>query len=135
MHGWNGRPQEKREIQNIHEEKLLQQKLKEEADFATKKAKYDEVMSLALPDEKRTGSQLKILCNVLKRKTDKPISSLKKLELLAIWKEWKVRPVPSSHQHNNTIESVHGASTDTTMTMTTQETEIEAEDVRIQEVK
>ena len=124
----------KRQILTIHEEKLLQQRQKEEADFNDKKKKFDEVMALNLPDDKLTGTQLKILCNVMKRKTDKPISSLKKQELLTLWKEWKSRPVPLCPQNHNMIASVNEMSTDTTVTCTTQQAEIETKDVRIQEV-
>lgn len=44
-----------------------------------------------LPDENLSGIQLKALLGWKKRKSDKPISTLKKPQLLSLWKEWKIR--------------------------------------------
>ena len=46
-----------------------------------------------IDDEKLNVTQLKIFLTMKKRKTDKAFSSLKKNELLNLWKEWKGRVI------------------------------------------
>ena len=51
-----------------------------------------------------------------KRKTDKPISTLKKSELLRLWHEWKARWDEPPVFKNDIVMSVCGPSNDTTVT-------------------
>ena len=50
-----------------------------------------------------------------KRKTDKPISGLKKKELLDLWKEWNTRPLEPLLFDNDIVCSVNEVSNDTTI--------------------
>ena len=78
-----------------------------------KKRKYDAVMSLQITDDtKLTGVQLRSLLNMKRRKTDKPISSMKKVDMLALWKDWKTRPVEAPQYDHDLVESVHEVSND-----------------------
>ena len=63
-------------------------------------------------DNKLTGSQLRSLLNMKKRKTDKPISALKKKDMLLLWREWKGRPLESPQFENEFVHSVNGISND-----------------------
>ena len=124
----------KLEIQKIQEEKLHRKKMEEELKFTAKKLKYDEVMALKLPNKKLTGTQLKCLLAVLKRKTDKPFSGLKKTQLLQLWREWKVRLVPTHSDQNFIISSVHEVTLQNTTGSTTLETETELNTISHHEV-
>ena len=76
-----------------------------------KKRKYDAVMNLQITDDtKLTGVQLRSLLNMKRRKTDKPISSMKKVDMLTLWKEWKARPVEAPQYDHDLVESIHEAS-------------------------
>ena len=62
-----------------------------------------------------------------KRKNDRPISSMKKVELLYLWTEWKHRPNEPPQYENDLIESVNEAPV-THSTNTDNETTILNED-------
>ena len=80
--------QKKRELFDIQQQKVLAARKKEEQLYPEKKHKYDEVMSLSIDnDNKLTGAQLQALLNMKKWKTDSPISSLRKKDMLLSWKE------------------------------------------------
>ena len=105
--------EKKREIQRIQYEKTLAARKKEEAAYMEKKRKYDAVMSLQITDDtKLTGVQLRSLLNMKRRKTDKLISSMKKVDMLALWKDWKTRPVEAPQYDHDLVESVHEVSND-----------------------
>jgi hypothetical protein len=84
--------EKKTELFNFQQQKILAARKKEEAAYKERRKKYDDVMKLGIDDEKLTGTQLRVLLNMKKRKTDNPITSLKKKELFTLWKEWKARP-------------------------------------------
>ena len=89
--------QKKRELFDIQQQTELAERKKEEQVYAGKKRKYDEVMGLSIDnDNKLTGAQLRALLNMKKRKTDSPISSLKKKDMLLLWKKWKAQNIPMS---------------------------------------
>ena len=72
-------------------------------------------MDLKLDDDKLSGNQLKVLLNFKKQKTDKGFSSLKKKELLQLWKEWKPR-CDQPHEYENTmVYSVAGVTVGSTV--------------------
>lgn len=100
--------EKKRELQLIQQEKIEAARKKEEDAYFERKRKYDDVMKLGITDdEKLTGVQLRSLLNMKKRKTDKPISSMKKSDMLTLWKEWKTRPVEAPQFEHELVESVH----------------------------
>ena len=102
--------QKKRKLFQIQQQKVLAARKKEEQAYVEKKRKYDEVMNLNIDDDnKLTGVQLRVLLNMKKRKTDKPISSLKKQGMLLLWKEWKARPLEAPEYANELVESVNEA--------------------------
>ena len=70
-------------------------------------------MDLKLSDEKLSGNQLRVLLGFKKQKTDKGFSSLKKKELLQLWKEWKPRLDMPPEYDNIMVHSVSGATVDT----------------------
>ena len=75
----------KREIQRIQYEKTLAARKKEEAAYLEKRRKYDAVINLQITDDtKLTGVQLRSLLKMKRRKTDKPIFSMKKVDMLAL---------------------------------------------------
>ena len=61
-------------------------------------------------DTKLTGVQLRSLLNMKRRKTDKPIFSMKKVDMLALQKDWKTRPVEAPQYDHDLVESVHEVS-------------------------
>ena len=85
--------QKKREIDQLNNAKVYESHQKQRHDFEAKKKKYDEVIAMNIDDEKLNVTQSKILLMMKKRKTDKAFSSLKKNELLNLWKEWKGRVI------------------------------------------
>jgi len=102
--------QKKRELFDIQQQKVLAARKKEEQAYAEKQRKYDEVMSLSVDDDnKLTGAQLRALLNMKKRKTDSPISSLRKKDMLLLWKEWKARPSEGPEYTHELVESVNEA--------------------------
>ena len=113
----------KREVQEIQQKKMLEARKKEEKSYYEKKRKYDEVMNLNITDEnKLTGSQLRALLNMKKRKTDKTISALKKKDMLLLWREWKSRPLESPQFENEIVHSINGISSDDVTTTENNET-------------
>ena len=122
--------QKKQELFQIQQQKVLAARKKEEQVYIEKKRKYDEVMNLNIDDDnKLTGVQLRALLNMKKRKTDKPISSLKKQDMLLLWKEWKARPLEAPEYTNELVQSVNEASQPTTIT--DQETLASTEDGQV----
>ena len=115
--------EKKRELQLIQHEKTLAARRKEEAAYLEKKRKYDAVMNLQITnDTKLTAVQLRLLLNMKKRKSDQPISSMKKSDMLALWKEWKTRPLEAPQYHNDDlVQSVHEVSHDDVDTTTMEE--------------
>ena len=84
-------------------------------------------MSLSIDnDNKLTGAQLRALLNMKKRKTDSPISSLRKKDMLLVWKEWKARPLEGPEYTNELVESVNEATQ--ASTVSAHETLAETED-------
>ena len=107
--------QKKQELWQAQQEKLLKARKKEEAKHVALKRKYDDIMDLKLDDDKLSGNQLKVLLNFKKRKTDKGFSSLKKKELLQLWKEWKPRCDEPHEFENAMVYSVVGATVGATV--------------------
>ncbi len=106
--------QKKQELWQAQQEKLLKARKKEEAKYVALKRKCDNIMDLKLDDDKLSGNHLKALLNLKKWKIDKGFSSLKKKELLQLWKKWKPR-CDEPHEFENTIVySVAGATVSTT---------------------
>ena len=68
-------------------------------------------------DSNLTGIQLRLLLNIYikKRKTDKPISSLKKQDMLLLWKVWKDRPLEAPEYANSLVDSVNEATQTSTI--------------------
>ena len=66
-------------------------------------------------DDKLTVVQLRVLLNMKRRKTDKPISSLKKQDILLSWKEWKTQPLKAPEYANGLVESINEATQATTI--------------------
>ena len=88
-----------------------------------RKRKYDEVVNLQIVDDRKlTAAQLRSLLNMKKRKNDRPISSMKKVELLYLWTEWKHRPNEPPQYENELVESVNEAPALTHSTNTDNET-------------
>ena len=123
--------QKKRELFHIQQQKVLAARKKEEQVYVEKKRKYDEVMNLNIDDNKLTGVQLLVLLNMKKRKTDQPISSLKKQDMLLLWKEWKARPLEAPEYANELVESVNAATQATTISAHETTASNEEEDVII----
>ena len=108
--------EKKREVEKVQQRKVLEARKKEETAYNEKKRKYDEVMKLNISDDdKLTAVQLRTLLNMKKRKTDKPISNLKKKDMLLLWKEWKSRPLDPPEYENDLVISVNEVSHDTTI--------------------
>ena len=63
-------------------------------------------------DTKLTGVELRLFLNMKRRKTDQPISSMEMVDMLALWKEWKTRPVEAPQYDHDLVESVHEVSND-----------------------
>ena len=105
--------EKRRKIQCIQYEKALVARKKEEAAYLEKKRKYDAVMNLQITnDTKLTEVQLRLLLSMKRRKTDKPISTMKKVDMLALWKEWKTRSVEAPQYDHNLVESAQEVSND-----------------------
>ena len=115
--------QKKKELQQIQHEKVVAARKKEEAAYMERKRKYDEVVNLQIVDDRKlTAAQLRSLLNMKKRKNDRPISSMKKVELLYLWTEWKHRPNEPPQYENELVESVNEAPALTHSTNTDNET-------------
>ena len=107
--------QKKKELFEIQQKKILEARKKEEAKYMDNKRKYDAIMVLNIDDEKLSGNQLKSLLDFKKWKADKGFSSMKKKELLQLWKEWKAKLATQPEYDNNIVESVAEVSHDTTL--------------------
>ena len=102
--------QKKQELFHIQQQKVLAARKKEEQVYFEKMRKYYEVMNLNIDDNnKLAGAHLQVLLNMKKRNTDKPISSLKKQDMLLLWKEWKAWPLEVPEYANELFESVNEA--------------------------
>ena len=98
--------QKKKELQLIQHEKTLAARKKEEVAYLEKKRKYDAVMNLQITyNTKLTGVQLRLLLIMKKRKSDEPISSIKRVICSLYGKSGRIRQVEvPQYDHNNVKE-------------------------------
>lgn len=80
----------------------LNRSKKEKDKFDTRKRKYDEIISLNIPDDKLSNKQLTDLINFKKSKDDTfNTARMKKAQLKPLWDQLKDRPNPTFQSTND----------------------------------
>ena len=88
---------------------------KEKNKFDTRKRKYDEIISLNIPDDKLSNKQLTDLINFKKSKDDSfNTARMKKAQLKTLWIQLKDRPNPT-FQSTNDMNGIDMPTANTTL--------------------